>query len=56
VKRVGAVDTIAVAFPGAFGVVADRLPVAVAREFGVTDRRHEDCDREYGARASLYRP
>jgi hypothetical protein len=52
VKRVGAVDTIAVAFPGAFGVVADRLPVqdllgfanqslvlcAVARELGVTDR------------------
>jgi hypothetical protein len=52
VKRVGAVDTIAVAFPGAFGIVADRLPVqdvlgfanqsivlcAVARELGVTDR------------------
>jgi hypothetical protein len=55
VKRVGAVDTIAVAFPGAFGVVADRLPVqdflgfanqsivlcAVARESGVTDRREQ---------------
>jgi len=55
VKRVGAVDTIAVAFPGAFGVVADRLPVqdllgfvnqsivlcAVARELGVTDRRQQ---------------
>jgi hypothetical protein len=27
VKRVGAVDTIAVAFPGAFGFVADRLAV-----------------------------
>jgi len=46
---------IAVAFPGAFGVVADRLPVqdvlgfvnqsivlcAVARELGVTDRRQQ---------------
>ena len=55
VTRVGAIDTIAVAFPGAFGVVADRLPVqdflgfanqsivlcAVARELGVTDRREQ---------------
>jgi hypothetical protein len=55
VRRVGAVDTIVVAFPGAFGVIADRLPVqdllafasqsivlcAVARELGVTDRREQ---------------
>jgi hypothetical protein len=55
VRRVGAVDTIVVAFPGAFGVIADRLPVqdllgftnqaivlcAVARESGVTDRREQ---------------
>ncbi len=52
VRRVGALDTIAVAFPGVFGAVADRLPLqdflgfasqsivlcAVARESGVTDR------------------
>jgi hypothetical protein len=52
VHRVGAVDTVLVAFPGVFGVIADRLPVqdvlgfvnqaivlcAVAREMGVTDR------------------
>jgi hypothetical protein len=51
VHRVGAVDTVLVAFPGVFGVVADRLPVqdvlgfvsqavvlcAVARECGVDD-------------------
>nr|WP_264069580.1 hypothetical protein [Mycolicibacterium komossense] len=55
VWRVGAVDTIAVAFPGALGVLGDRLPVqdlvgftsqaivlcAVAREYGVTDRRQQ---------------
>ena len=55
VRRVGAVDTIVVASPGVFGVVADRLPVqdllgfanqsivlcAVARELGVTDRREQ---------------
>jgi hypothetical protein len=55
VRRVGAVDTIVVAVPGAFGAVADRLPVqdllafanqsivlcAVARELGVTDRREQ---------------
>lgn len=48
---VGALDTVVVAFPGVFGVVADRLPLqdllgftnqalvlcAVAREYGVTD-------------------
>ena len=52
VGRVGALDTLVVAFPGAFGAVADRLPVqdflgfanqaivlcALARESGVTDR------------------
>ncbi|MBU9762346.1 hypothetical protein FR943_00535 [Mycobacterium sp. TNTM28] len=52
VRRVGTVTTVAVAFPGAFGFIADRLPVqdalgfanqaillwAVAREDGVTDR------------------
>ncbi|OFJ55018.1 hypothetical protein [Mycolicibacterium grossiae] len=52
VHRVGALDTVVVAFPGALGVLADRLPVqdllgfasqavvlcAVAREHGVTDR------------------
>lgn len=51
VRRVGAVDTVIVAFPGVFGVVADRLPVqdvlgfasqaivlcAVARECGIDD-------------------
>ncbi|MGJ6126870.1 hypothetical protein QN239_30245 [Mycolicibacterium sp. Y3] len=51
VRRVGALDTVLVAFPGVFGVVADRLPVqdllgftnqaivlcAVAREYGITD-------------------
>jgi hypothetical protein len=52
VHRVGALDTVVVASPGVFGVLADRLPVqdalgfasqaivlcAVAREHGVTDR------------------
>lgn len=52
VHRVGALDTVIVAFPGLLGVLADRLPLqdllgftnqalvlcAVAREFGVTDR------------------
>ena len=52
VRRVGAIDTVAVAFPGAFGVLAKWLPLqdafgfanqalvlcAVARESGVTDR------------------
>ncbi|MEU0496192.1 hypothetical protein [Mycobacterium sp. NPDC006124] len=51
VHRVGAVDTVLVAFPGVFGAVADRLPLqdalgfasqaivlcAVARECGVDD-------------------
>jgi hypothetical protein len=51
VRRVGALDTVLVAFPGFFGVVADRLPIqdalgfanqaivlcAVARECGVDD-------------------
>jgi hypothetical protein len=51
VRRVGALDTLLVAFPGAFGVLADRLPVqdllgfsnqaivlcAVAREHGIDD-------------------
>ena len=51
VRRVGALDTVVVAFPGVFGVVADTLPVqdllgfssqsivlcAVAREHGVDD-------------------
>ncbi len=55
VRRVGALDTILVAAPGVFGVIADRLPVqdllgfanqslvlcAVARELGVTDRREQ---------------
>lgn len=52
VTRLGAVNTIAVAFPGFFGVLLNRLPiqellgfanqavvlVAVAREHGITDR------------------
>lgn len=52
VHRVGAVNTVAVAFPGVFGVLADRLPIqdllgfanqaivlcAVAREVGIRDR------------------
>ncbi len=51
VWRVGALDTIAVAFPGALGAVADQLPIqelfgfssqaiilcAVAREHGISD-------------------
>ncbi len=51
VRRVGALDTVLVAFPGFFGVVADRLPIqdvlgftnqaivlcAVTRECGVED-------------------
>ena len=51
VRRVGALDTVLVAFPGVLGVVADRLPIqdllgftnqavvlcAVARELGVDD-------------------
>lgn len=51
VHRVGAVDTLLVAFPGALGAIADRLPIqdalgfvnqavilcALARELGVTD-------------------
>lgn len=61
VNRAGAVTTILVAFPGAFGVIADRLPIqdflgftnqaivlcAVAREDGVTD--HDDQVRLLGA-------
>jgi hypothetical protein len=52
VRRVGALDTLLVAFPGVFGVIADRLPVqdllgfsnqaivlcAVAREHSIQDR------------------
>lgn len=53
VHRIGALDTLIVAFPGVFGVLADRLPLqdllgftnqalvlcAVARESGVTDHQ-----------------
>ncbi|KWX67782.1 hypothetical protein ASJ79_04145 [Mycobacterium sp. NAZ190054] len=53
VWRVGALNTVAVAFPGALGILARRLPIqdllgfvsqatvlcAVARELGVTDHR-----------------
>ncbi|WP_102145448.1 hypothetical protein [Mycobacterium hubeiense] len=53
VRRVGALNNVAVAFPGFLGVIADRLPIqdllgfanqaivlcAVAREHGVTDRQ-----------------
>jgi len=53
VRRVGAVNTVAVAFPGVLGVVGRTLPIqdligfvsqaavlcAVARELGVTDQR-----------------
>ncbi|SNS89224.1 hypothetical protein [Rhodococcoides kyotonense] len=52
VARIGALNTVAVAFPGVFGVLVNRLPlqdllgfanqamvlVAVSRECGVTDR------------------
>ncbi|MFI8569628.1 hypothetical protein ACIGGF_24045 [Rhodococcus sp. NPDC078407] len=52
VNRIGALNTVAVAFPGVFGILINRLPiqdllgfanqamvlVAVARESGVTDR------------------
>ena len=55
VHRVGALNTVLVATPGAFGVLARVLPVselagfinhaivlcAVAREYGVTDRREQ---------------
>lgn len=51
VRRVGALDTVLVAFPGVFGILAKRLPIqdvfgfanqtlvlcAVAREYGITD-------------------
>lgn len=53
VRRVGALDTVFVAFPGVFGVIAKRLPLqdlfgftnqaivlcAVAREYGITDQQ-----------------
>lgn len=52
IKRVGPISTLAVAYPGVFGVIADRLPLqtiigfgqqaillcAVARAYGVDDR------------------
>lgn len=52
VHRIGALNTVLVAFPGAFGVLAARLPIqdlfgfsnqaivlcAVAREYGITDQ------------------
>lgn len=55
IRRVGALDTVLVAFPGAYGVIADRLPIqdffgfsnqamvlcAVAREYGVADRESQ---------------
>ncbi|WP_445166053.1 hypothetical protein ACTXG7_19530 [Mycolicibacterium sp. Dal123E01] len=55
VWRVGALNTVAVAFPGVLGVVGRQLPIqdllgfasqaivlcAVARELGVTDHRHQ---------------
>jgi len=55
VWRVGALNTIVVAFPGVLGVIGRRLPIqdllgfasqaivlcAVARELGVTDYRHQ---------------
>jgi hypothetical protein len=55
VQRVGALNTVAVAFPGFFGVLARRLPLqdllgftnqaivlcAVARELGVADQRRQ---------------
>lgn len=55
VWRVGALDTLVVAFPGTLGIVADRLGIqdllgftsqaivlcAVARELGVTDRHRQ---------------
>ena len=55
IRRVGALDTVAVAWPGALGAIASRLPVqdllgfssqtlivcAVAREYGLTDRRDQ---------------
>ncbi|MBC2643173.1 MULTISPECIES: hypothetical protein [unclassified Rhodococcus (in: high G+C Gram-positive bacteria)] len=55
VTRIGAVNTLAVAFPGMFGVLVNRLPiqdvlgfanqavvlVAVAREHGVTERSEQ---------------
>ncbi|MHC9296926.1 hypothetical protein ACRCUN_31065 [Mycobacterium sp. LTG2003] len=53
VHRVGALDNVVVAFPGVFGVLANRLPLqdllgftnqaivlcAVAREYGITDHQ-----------------
>jgi hypothetical protein len=55
VWRVGALDTVVVAFPGLLGVVGDRLPIqdlfgftsqaivlcAVAREHGITDHQQQ---------------
>lgn len=57
IRRVGPISTLAVAYPGVFGVVADRLPLqtvigfaqqaillcAVARAYGVEDR-HRQAD------------
>lgn len=55
IKRVGPISTLAVAYPGVFGVIADRLPLqtvigfaqqaillcAVARAYGVDDRHRQ---------------
>ncbi|MET0703924.1 MAG: hypothetical protein ABWY93_30125 [Mycobacterium sp.] len=55
VWRVGALDTVVVAFPGLLGAIGDRLPIqdlfgftsqaivlcAVAREHGITDHQHQ---------------
>lgn len=55
IRRVGALDTVAVAWPGALGALASRLPIqdllgfasqtlilcAVAREYGLTDRKDQ---------------
>ncbi|AZG45201.1 hypothetical protein [Gordonia insulae] len=70
ITRIGTVNTIAVAYPGVFGAWSRRLPltsvlgfanqamvlVAIAREYGVTDRAHQVemlasvlCDRTVGA-------
>lgn len=73
VSRIGTVNTVAVAYPGLFGGWTRRLPlasvlgfanqamvlVAVAREYGVTDRAHQVrllasvlCGRDIGDKTS----
>ncbi|MDY6808875.1 MAG: hypothetical protein SW127_07635 [Actinomycetota bacterium] len=74
ISRIGTVNTVAVAYPGVFGGWTRRLPlasmlgfanqaivlVAIAREYGVTDRAHQVqllasvlCGRDMSAEAAV---